>query len=339
MWRGVTFIALPRRYRRASEPASVWARPIVTDGTVACHNLVRRRAKIGPWHGSCCRHSRSRTAAASVAVALDRVADAPTTYAATAGALAAADLVAGLGLIAAGVLIWAERPRSSAGPLATLLGVVWLAPDWVGWEAGPALVRSVAMLAAPLLLAVLVHLVLAFPAGRIATGGARVAVAVRLRCRRGRQRRAGARARSVPRPRLLEQLHGQRLPRPLRPAAGTLDRRPLAVALGRRRRAARGLRLPAPLVGQRPGRAALWPVLVPAALAALAQAAYAIALLRDPRRGPGGAPSSTRCSSRARRRSPGWPAASPGRSCATGARARPSHGSRPTSARRPSPER
>ena len=88
-------------------------------------------------------------------------------------------MVAGIIEIAAGMLIWAARHRGSVGLLATLLGVLWLAPDWVGWEAGPAFVRSVAMLVAPLLPAVLVHLVLVFPAGRIPPGGARAAVAVR----------------------------------------------------------------------------------------------------------------------------------------------------------------
>jgi signal transduction histidine kinase len=96
--------------------------------------------------------------AASVVVALDVAPNDPTTYAATSSTLAVADFVAGLGLIVAGCVVWRERPGASIGPLAILLGVVWFAPDWVGWEQGPPLVRSVAMLAPWFLL----PLVLAF---------------------------------------------------------------------------------------------------------------------------------------------------------------------------------
>ena len=89
----------------------------------------------------------------------------------------AADLAAGLGLIVAGSLVSSERGRGSIGPVTTLLGVVWLAPDLVGWEQGPAFVRSLAMLAAPFLLALLVHLVARAPGGESSLPARRVPVA------------------------------------------------------------------------------------------------------------------------------------------------------------------
>ena len=111
---------------------------------------------------------------ASVAVALDPIV--PTTYFATSPLAASADLAAGLGLIGAGLLVTWERPRGSLGPLTTLAGAVWLAPDWVGWEGGPALARSVAMVAPFFLLPLVLHLVLAVPAGKVTALAARSAV-------------------------------------------------------------------------------------------------------------------------------------------------------------------
>ena len=265
---------------------------IVTDLTVACHNLVRRRstrAKIGTVARLLLPALAIAYGAASAVVALDRAPSAPTTYAATSGGTAAADGAAGLGLIVAGVLIWAHRPRGSVGPVAALLGVVWLAPDWVGWEAGPAMARSVAMLAPPLLPALLVHLVLAFPAGGFGTRRARVAVAVAYAAAA-----VVSAARALSRdpfldlncwsnctdnvflvdsePQLARLIDGFWLW--LSVAAGVL----LAAFACRRLWSA-----------TRPGRATLWAVLVPVALAGLAESAYAVALLRDRAEDPEGA--------------------------------------------------
>jgi len=90
----------------------------------------------------------------------------PTTYASTSGAATAVDLAAGFGLIAAGALVLWVRGGGSIGVLAMLLGAVWLAPDWVGWDDGGSLVRSLAALSAPFLLPLAWHLVLAYPGGR-----------------------------------------------------------------------------------------------------------------------------------------------------------------------------
>ena len=82
----------------------------------------------------------------------------PSSYAATAPHLALLDLGAGLGLIAAGLLVARLGHPSRVGVLAVVVGVVWLCPDLVGWAEGPALARSVAMVAVPFLLPLLLHL-------------------------------------------------------------------------------------------------------------------------------------------------------------------------------------
>jgi signal transduction histidine kinase len=66
---------------------------------------------------------------------------------------AAADLAAGLALLAAGAATWARAPRSGAGPLLALAGAAWLAGD--AWS--------------PLVYAhrgPLVHVLLSYPSGR-----------------------------------------------------------------------------------------------------------------------------------------------------------------------------
>ena len=59
------------------------------------------------------------------------------------------DLGAGFVLLVAGAITAVQRPAGSTAVIVTYLGVVWLAPDWVGWAGGPALVRSVAMVVVP----------------------------------------------------------------------------------------------------------------------------------------------------------------------------------------------
>jgi signal transduction histidine kinase len=106
------------------------------------------------------------------------LADTPTgsSYHAESGFAAAADLAAGIGLLAAGVVALWARARRRTGTLAALAGIAWFAPDWEAWSTGPAIVRSLGMVAAPLALPLLFHLVLAFPRERV-SGIARRAVA------------------------------------------------------------------------------------------------------------------------------------------------------------------
>jgi signal transduction histidine kinase len=82
-------------------------------------------------------------------------------------------LVTGLGLVSVGTAANTHRStRWMATPVA-LAGIAWLAPLWVAWSAGPAFVRSAAMLAAPFLLPSLGHLVLGRPGGQSSTAGGR----------------------------------------------------------------------------------------------------------------------------------------------------------------------
>jgi signal transduction histidine kinase len=117
---------------------------------------------------------RARTVAIGLSVAAYTVASlailpppsaTPTTYVtSTASAVLLAG--AGLGLLAVGATSWIGRPGSVTGPLAVIAGVGWLAPLWLGWTGAPALARSVAALAAPLVLPAVAHLALASPADR-----------------------------------------------------------------------------------------------------------------------------------------------------------------------------
>ena len=88
-------------------------------------------------------------------------------YATTTTAAALVSLAAAAGLVGAAAL----GGRQPAGPL-VLMVCAWLAPIWVGWSGGPPLARTVAMLAPPLLVPCLLHVALAAPGGRL-TGRAR----------------------------------------------------------------------------------------------------------------------------------------------------------------------
>jgi len=87
---------------------------------------------------------------------------APTfTHPSTFAAAAAADVVAGIALLGSGLIATRLRPDSAAGSLAVLASVAWFATDWVGWQDAPPVVRGVAMVVAPVLAAVVLHLVAA----------------------------------------------------------------------------------------------------------------------------------------------------------------------------------
>lgn len=103
---------------------------------------------------------------------------APRTYAAVDAVAELATAAAGTALMLAGILAWWVQPRSSVGPVTTALGVVWLAPVWVGWEGGVPAARSVAMIVTPFLPALLLHLAAAFPTGRLRRGQPTVSVKV-----------------------------------------------------------------------------------------------------------------------------------------------------------------
>jgi signal transduction histidine kinase len=96
-----------------------------------------------------------------------------TTYAGRSGLATGLTVAAGLALMLAGLLASRASRPGPAGDLALLSGPVWFAPVWVGWQFGPPLVRSLAMVAAGFVFALLFHLVLAFPGGRRPSAGTR----------------------------------------------------------------------------------------------------------------------------------------------------------------------
>jgi signal transduction histidine kinase len=105
--------------------------------------------------------------AVAAIVAVPRQGSPSTTYAGASGAAEAIDLTAGLSLLFAGMLAWADARSRRVGTLAVLAGVTWFGPDWEGWDGGPAVVRSLGALTWPLGLALVFHLGVTFPSGRI----------------------------------------------------------------------------------------------------------------------------------------------------------------------------
>src|SRR5919201_2128355 len=100
------------------------------------------------------------------------------TYAGSSGGGGALTRFAGLGLIAAGLVTSLGRRPGRPGVLALLAGFVWFAPVWVGWQEGPPLVRSVAMVLAGFTFPLVFHLVLAYPSGRLHSVAVRALVGV-----------------------------------------------------------------------------------------------------------------------------------------------------------------
>jgi signal transduction histidine kinase len=109
-------------------------------------------------------------------VAVDPGADSPTTYAAALPAARAADAVAGLGLLLVGGLACIQPRSRRLGMLVLLAGLAWFGPDWEGAEHGPALLRSLGALVAPFSLVLVLHLALALPDGRMRSRVARAVV-------------------------------------------------------------------------------------------------------------------------------------------------------------------
>src|SRR5581483_1138791 len=93
-----------------------------------------------------------------------------TTYAGASEPAAALTAAAGLALIAAGLFLGLSR-RSRRGDLAVVAGFVWFAPLWIGWEGGPRIIRSLALLAAGFALPLLAQL------GGLRSAAARVLLA------------------------------------------------------------------------------------------------------------------------------------------------------------------
>jgi signal transduction histidine kinase len=99
-----------------------------------------------------------------------------TTYPGSSVPAAILTVAAGFALVGAGLSLSLTRPEQRLGDLAVLAGFVWFAPVWVGWTSGSPWVASLGMVAAGFLVPLVVHLVLAFPSGRIGPGPARILV-------------------------------------------------------------------------------------------------------------------------------------------------------------------
>ena len=258
------------------------------------------------------------------------------TYAHASTAAHAADLAAGLGLLAAGLLAWVGPRTRRVGVLALLAGIAWFGPDWEGWDGGPPVRPQPRRRRG----AVLPRARLPPRARASATGGS-ASAAVPGRGHR-RLRRVAAFV-SVGRalfrdpfldPYCWRNCHRQLVPRPRRPGARARPRRRLGPRGARDRPACSSPdgRLAA-ATASGPARRVLLPVLVPGLLVGAAASAYAVALLRtpleDPRRAPGSPSSSSRsvasrrCArARARVGSPRDPRAREPRSRAARGRAR-----------------
>lgn len=210
----------------------------------------------------------------------------PTTYGAVSAAARAVDLAAGLGLLAAGVFAATEPRRKRLGTLAILAGVAWFGPDWEGWYHGSALVVSLGAVAPVLVLALVVHLALSFPSGRlcsrlevgVATATYALAAVIAL-------------ARALFRDPLLD-LHCWRncidnsfLVRSDAGLTRAVDDlwAPALVVLGLALVSVAGARL---LAASGTARRRLWPGLVPAALIGATASAYGIALRHQPFESP-----------------------------------------------------
>ena len=209
-----------------------------------------------------------------------------TTYAGESSVALAADLAAGLALLGAGALAWAESSTRRLGLLAILAGVLWFAPDWDGWDMGPALVRSLGALSMPLFVAVIFHLVVAAPRGRLQSRFTRGAVVGAYVVTVG----VGV-GRALFRDPFLDPycwrncIDNSFVVDPNPGLARTLDDIWLvsALALALLLIVISGRRL---LAATASSRRVLFPVLVPGILAGAAEAAYAFALLRTPLEDP-----------------------------------------------------
>lgn len=194
------------------------------------------------------------------------------------------DTVAGIGLLASGLLVIALGGRGRVGALAMVASIAWWAPFWVGWEGGAPIVRSVGLVVAPFLVALLLDLVVSSTAWDrrrrpqvIVIGTYAVAAVASL----GRalvrdpflDLNCGSNCRDnvfllFPDPRLAATLNW------LLEAAGLFGAIALMAYVIVRLGTATG-----------PDRRAHLAVLVPGALVALAELAYAVALFRSPLEG------------------------------------------------------
>ena len=109
-------------------------------------------------------------AAAAVAVAGAAVAASlpwHTTYAALSPGVLVSDAAAAASLLVAGLALWLERPQDVRATLLVLASAAWACADWVGWQGGPDVVRTLGVVGHAALLPLVAHLVVhTWPAWR-----------------------------------------------------------------------------------------------------------------------------------------------------------------------------
>lgn len=228
------------------------------------------------------------TAAYAIAavVAVNVSIHARTTYAGVSLTAHAADLAAGLGLLGAGLVAWFDANARRLGTLAVVAAAAWFAPDWEGWDGGPALVRSLGAAAMPLFLVLLLHLVLAAPRGSVRSRSARAAIlaayAVAILVSVGRALFRNPFLDPYCWRNCLDNVFVIHADQGIAQALDAFWLRS-ALTIGLILVATSAWRL---LAATAPARRALLPLLAPAALVGAAEAAYAVALLRTPLEDP-----------------------------------------------------
>jgi signal transduction histidine kinase len=87
-------------------------------------------------------------------------------------------VAAGVALISSGTALSVMGKGWMRGIVCSAAGVCWLAAEVVGWVGGAAAVRSVAMVIEVMLLALLAHLGLSYPAGSVGAGPDRILLSI-----------------------------------------------------------------------------------------------------------------------------------------------------------------
>jgi signal transduction histidine kinase len=100
-----------------------------------------------------------------------------TTYGGASISAAIADLGAGAGMLIASLVLRAAGRPGRVVVLSALTGLSWLAADWIGWQGSPALIRTLAMLAAGWVPALVLDLVDSYGRRHVAFGSPRRLVA------------------------------------------------------------------------------------------------------------------------------------------------------------------